>query len=165
MNTTDMLRTGRILMLVLVLGLGLWACSSEDADHDDHDELWDGVCTAAHDGFEKCENNRIQWCHVLDGTAPHFHEGLNCQALGLSCVEHAHEHDGHTHYQAFCVDESMTCEAGEFRCEANRAHNCLEGAMAVSPCGTRECHEESGQAVCEGQDDHGHDEDDHDDHE
>lgn len=142
---------------LFLFALALSACGADDGsavadgdvDGDTDDGDWDGVCTGERDGWEKCENNRIQWCHVLEGMEPHFHEGQNCEALGLTCIENTHEHDGHTRYEAFCVDESVTCEAGEFACVENTAQNCIDGVMALLPCGTKHCHEEADEAVCE----------------
>ena len=158
-----------IFCLLMLSTLSFSACDDNniidnidgDIDGDSDNESWDGICTNERDGWEKCDNNRIQWCHVLEGMDPHFHEGSNCEALGLTCVEHAHEHDGHTDYEAFCVDESMTCEEGEFTCVDNTARNCIDGVMALEPCGTMLCHEETDEAVCEQEGDaecggHGH---------
>ncbi len=150
-------KVGLLFFISILFALSLWACDGGDGDADpdgdsdgDTEEgTWDGVCTDERDGWEKCENNRIQWCHVLEGMDPHFHEGSNCEALGLTCVEHAREHDDHTHYEAFCVDESMICEAGTFACVDNTAQNCIDGVMALEPCGTKHCHEEAAEAVCE----------------
>lgn len=154
------MKLGRITLLLLffiLLTLLLSACGNGDGNQDvdgdtdgDTDTItWDGECTDERDGWEKCESNRVKWCHILEGMNPHFHEGLNCEALGLTCVEHVHEHDGHTDYEAFCVDESMTCEEGQFACVENTAQNCVNGAMALEPCGTKECHTEGDEAICE----------------
>ena len=110
--------------------------------------LWDGVCTTEREGWEKCDSNRIQWCHILEGMTPHFHEGLNCQALGLTCVEQESAGGGLTGYEAFCVDESMTCQQGAYACVDNTARNCVGGVTALAPCGTQVCDLSGGEAVC-----------------
>mgnify|MGYP001292112109 CR=1 FL=1 len=143
------------LYIILLVLLSLSACGGDDsaADGDSDEEtegaLWDGVCTEERSGWEKCDSNRIQWCHVVEGMEAHFHEGLNCEALSLTCVEHELEEDGAVSYRAFCVDESMTCGDGEFACSDNTAQNCIDGVMALEPCGTKHCHEEADEAVCE----------------
>lgn len=110
---------------------------------------WDGVCQDNRDGWEKCSQNRIQWCHVLEGMTPHFHEGLDCDALGLTCVEFQVTTNGATVWAASCVDSTQTCTDGEFKCEENSAMNCLNKAMAIEPCGTKTCHEDTALAHCE----------------
>ncbi len=157
-----------LLLSLLFVSLLFTACddsdseSTTDDDDDDQVDQWDGVCSEETENFEKCEDNRIQWCHVLEGMDPHFHEGLNCESLGLTCMEHA-ENAGtdQLRYVAYCVDESITCEEGEYACAENTAQNCLDGVMAMEPCGTGTCHEHDGEALCEDADDeecngHGH---------
>lgn len=100
-------------------------------------------CTDGRDGWEQCVDGSILWCHVLPGTAPHFHSGAPCARLGFECVEHGDR-------RASCVDPESSCSAGESRCENNDALTCLDGRWAIQPCGTsRACHVHEGRAECE----------------
>jgi hypothetical protein len=117
-------------------------------------------CVAARDGWEQCLDNKVQYCHIVEGMEPHFHWGADCAALGYACVELSEN-------EAACLDESTTCTAGTFKCENNTAYNCVteEGHShwAIEPCGTaKHCHEEANEAHCEEEEDsnecggHGH---------
>ncbi|MBN2670143.1 MAG: hypothetical protein JXX29_00635 [Deltaproteobacteria bacterium] len=117
-------------------------------------------CTLERDGWEQCLDNKVQYCHIVEGMDPHFHWGADCEALGYACVQL-------TESEAVCVDDSSTCTAGEFKCEANTAYNCIDedghSHWAIEPCGTAaHCHEEAAEAHCEEEesvdecDGHGH---------
>ena len=100
-------------------------------------------CDADHADWESCSENKVQYCHIVSGMAPHFHWGMDCEALGYTCHD-----DGAGH--ATCVDMAQTCTAGEFRCEDNTAYNCIDGHMGIETCGTAQtCHEEASEAHCE----------------
>jgi len=103
-------------------------------------------CNEDRDGWEQCVDNKVQWCHVVEGMDPHFHWGADCEALGYECVEL-------TESTAACLDESSSCTVGEFKCEDNTAHNCMDhgdhGHWAIEPCGTAAtCEEEADKAHC-----------------
>lgn len=100
-------------------------------------------CDADHADWERCEENKVQYCHIVSGMDPHFHWGMDCEAQGYQCHD-----DGMG--EATCVDTSQTCTDGEFRCEDNTAYNCIDGKMGIEPCGTaKHCHEEADEAHCE----------------
>ena len=100
-------------------------------------------CDADHADWEQCEDNKVQYCHIVSGMDPHFHWGMDCEAQGYECYD-----DGAG--DATCVDMSQECTAGEFRCEDNTAYNCIDGHLGIEPCGTaKHCHEEADAAHCE----------------
>ena len=147
------------LALAALLALPLLAACESDGGGEEGTTTWE--CDAAHDDWELCTDGVVQWCHVLEGMEPHFHNGANCAALGLECVEL-------TAGDAACVDMDSSCTEGDSYCGAegtedeNTAFTCVDGHLAVEPCGTAyHCHEEDGAAVCEleGEDEcggHGH---------
>ncbi len=104
-------------------------------------------CAEERDGWEQCLDNKVQYCHIVDGMDPHFHWGADCEALGYECVQL-------TESTAACLDDSSDCTVGEFKCEDNTAYNCVDedghGHWAIEPCGTAaHCHEEEDEAHCE----------------
>ncbi len=150
------------------LTLALLSAGACDSDEGAASERWE--CDEAHADWERCHGGVIEWCHVLDGSEPHFHHSTDCHALGLECFE---PESG----AAFCFDPEYACTTGEFRCgeagsaEHNTAFNCVDGHWTIDPCGTAgECHEEEDRAHCERaghdhhHDDHHHDDHHHDDH-
>ena len=164
-------RAARLGWLVLALTMALFAVTGcDDSSSDDTDALADitdqseqaettqtWTCDEDHDDWRGCSENKVQYCHILEGMDPHFHWLTDCESLGYSCVE---EVAG----EAVCVDYDQTCDAGSFSCDAdsNTAYNCVDGHLAVEPCGTsKTCHEEDDEAHCEEVDDeecggHGH---------
>lgn len=111
-------------------------------------------CDADHAQWQRCEEEKIQYCHIVSGMDPHFHWGMDCDAQGYSCHD-----DGMGN--ATCVDKAQPCAAGEFRCVDNTAYNCIDGYMGIEPCGTaKHCHEKTDEAHCEEASDecdgHGH---------
>ncbi len=138
-----------VLLYVLTMSAVLFSAISCDKDDDNSLEKQEQnfECTNERDGWEQCVDNKVQYCHVLEGTDPHFHWGADCDALGLECMAISES-------VAVCLDESTHCEAGEFKCENNIAYNCVahgdNGHFAVKPCGTAAtCHEHEDEAHCE----------------
>lgn len=145
----------QMVLLTLFLGLaaGTFSCgddgevdetSGTDTDAESEESF---ECTEDRDGFEQCVDNKVEYCHVVEGMDPHFHWGADCETLGFECMELSES-------EAVCLDESTTCTVGEFRCEDNTAYNCVEhgdhGHFAVEPCGTAAtCHEHDDEAHCE----------------
>jgi hypothetical protein len=104
-------------------------------------------CEEGRGGWEQCLDNKVQYCHIVEGMDPHFHWGADCESLGYECIELSES-------EAVCLDESTDCEPGEFRCEENTVYNCVAhgdyGHFAVEPCGTAAtCHEHDDEAHCE----------------
>ena len=151
-NTTIRLRhaftTRAFAALALVALLAMPACDSGDDDDNDNgnnDESFE--CTTERDAWEQCLDNKVQYCHIVEGMDPHFHWGADCQTLGYECVQTSES-------QAACLDEGSTCTVCEFKCEANSAYTCVDheghGHWAIEPCGTAAtCHEEADAAHCE----------------
>lgn len=143
-----------MFFIISVLIFSIISCGGDD---NSNDEGYSWTCQESTDGWEKCTDNKIQYCHIAEGMDPHFHWGADCESDGYKCVEIA-EGD------AVCVDETKTCEEGEFSCDeaTNTAYNCVNGYKSVESCGTsKHCHEEDSAAVCEETDDdecggHGH---------
>jgi len=135
-----------LLALALLALLALPACGGDEGgDETGGEESFE--CTTERDGWEQCLDNKVQYCHIVEGMDPHFHWGSDCQALGYACVEL-------TGSQAACLDEGSTCTVGEFKCEGNSAYTCVDheghGHWAIEPCGTAaHCHEEADEAHCE----------------
>ena len=106
--------------------------STDDGNTDNGTED-DFECSEDKSGWEQCVDNKVQYCHIVDGMDPHFHWGSDCESLGFECVELSES-------EAACLDDTQTCTAGEFYCEDNTAYNCIEhdgeGALAIEPCGT-----------------------------
>jgi hypothetical protein len=97
-------------------------------------------CKEGRDGWQQCEDGKIQYCHIVSGMDPHFHWGTDCQALGLSCVNLDAEGN------AACVDRSKSCVPADEKCDANTAYFCVEGKLGQEPCGTAaECHAGDGE--------------------
>lgn len=104
-------------------------------------------CTVERDGWERCVDQKVEYCHIVSGMEPHFHWGADCQTLGFTCVELSQS-------QAACLDEASTCTIGQFKCEDNTAYNCMDhggyGHWAVEPCGTAAtCKQDGTNALCE----------------
>lgn len=104
-------------------------------------------CMEGRDGWEQCVDNKVQYCHLVSGMAPHFHWGSDCVSLGLSCIALSESKAG-------CIDMASSCTPGEFKCESNTAHTCVSqgdlGHWVVEPCGTaKTCHVEATTAHCE----------------
>lgn len=98
-------------------------------------------CTDARDDWSRCDGDRTIWCH--GGQFPHFHNGRDCAAAGLSCMALSER-------EAVCVDAAASCTDGEVRCDGNTAQSCLGGVLAVEPCGTaRTCVVFRGEARCD----------------
>ena len=113
------------------------ACGEDESPSVDTTVNWS--CSDERDGWERCEEGNVIWCHAF-GT-PHFHTGARCASAGLECVSV-------TDARAVCTVPEETCEAGEFSCRDNIATNCLEGRVALWPCGTRrQCVTEPGTAL------------------
>ncbi len=114
----------------------LLACSGGD----DGDGNWD--CSTEKNLSEQCDEGEVIWCHA--GGTPHFHGGAKCALANLTCTEVTED-------RAVCTDPTLTCTAGEYSCDGNTAVNCVEGVVALEPCGTRKtCLEEpaAGLATC-----------------
>jgi len=146
--------------LGLVSGLVLLSIAlSVGCGDNNNNNVNDWECAEGRDGWERCVGDQIQYCHEVAGMTPHFHNGRDCAAEGLACVEEA------DHHESFCVDMSVTCTDSEFRCEGNTAYNCIDGHEAQEPCGTGICHEHTDEAHCEDQSEecggHGHIDGDH----
>ena len=128
--------------IFFILVFALVSCGGDD---NSEDEGYSWTCEDSTDGWEKCSDNKIQYCHIVEGMDPHFHWSDDCDSKGYKCVEVA-EGD------AICVDESAACSAGEFSCDSdtNTAYNCVDGHKSVESCGSsKHCHEEDGAAICE----------------
>lgn len=149
----------KYLQLLLTMCLCLAAAIGCDDDDDEKNEKSDDStesgtddsfeCSEDKDGFEQCVDNKVQYCHIVDGMDPHFHWGADCEELGYKCMELSKS-------EAACLDESTSCTVGEFKCEENTAYNCVDhdghGHFAVEPCGTAAtCHEHDDEAHCEQQ--------------
>ncbi|MDX9722585.1 MAG: hypothetical protein RBU37_17695 [Myxococcota bacterium] len=138
-------------VLLLLTSLLLFAGCGEDEP-----TVTDWVCDASHDGWEKCTDNKVQHCHIVEGMDHHFHWGADCAALGLTCMVRGEA--GH----AACVDTATPCTETDQRCENNTAYFCIDGKLAQDPCGTsKHCHADEGVPHCEELDDeecsgHGH---------
>lgn len=122
-------------------------CGDEDDNNNEEEGETTFECTTERNGWEMCLDNKVQYCHIVEGMDPHFHWGADCEALGYECV-------AMTESTAVCVDESSTCTTGEFKCENNTAYNCIDedghGHWAIGACGTAaHCHEEADEAHCE----------------
>jgi hypothetical protein len=121
--------------------------STDDGDTGGTDD--DFECSEDKDGWEQCVDNKVEYCHIVEGMDPHFHWGADCERLGFECVEISES-------EASCLDDTQTCTVGDFRCADNTAYNCIEyngeGRWAVEPCGTAStCTAEEGgdEAYCE----------------
>lgn len=137
-------RTSPLAAAALVaLGCGSNPSLATPADQDaaaDASTTW--VCDSQHDDWERCAEERVQYCHVLDGMEPHFHWGADCASLGLSCTQ---IEPG----KAACVDRSTKCAASDVRCDQNAVVFCADGWVARTPCGTsKECVEHDGPPRC-----------------
>ena len=103
----------------------LWGCGPEDPAPE---QAWS--CTPPRDGWERCDGTSIIWCHAVshanfeDG---HFHEGTNCDAKGLSCIELDEQ-------TAACSDTQAACDEGYAACDERVALNCVDGATASKRC-------------------------------
>ena len=118
--------------------------TSSDTSKTDTDSF---ECAADKDGWEQCVDNKVQYCHIVEGMDPHFHWGADCATLGYACVETSAS-------VAVCLDESSTCTADAFKCENNSAYTCVthNGALsfAIEPCGTSAtCQTNGATAYCE----------------
>ncbi|MCB9644667.1 MAG: hypothetical protein H6728_16455 [Myxococcales bacterium] len=99
-------------------------------------------CKKANNGWERCYEGKIQYCHAESDTDGHAHFGQDCAAQGLVC-EVVGTND------AACVDKTKSCQGSEAKCESNTAYNCVNGSFALEPCGTaKTCEVESGKAHC-----------------
>jgi len=125
--STKLVRISFLVALALALG----ACG------DDPEELppdggapasWE--CDSSHDGWKRCDEGKIKYCHVVAGMDPHFHWGTDCAARELECVEI--DDTG----AAACVDSETACTAQDVRCDQNTAYFCVDGNLAQEPCGT-----------------------------
>lgn len=142
-----------VTLFSLILTVTAAACGSDSEDVSpsadaggadstvDAGASWE--CEASRNGWERCNDNRVQYCHIVTGMDPHFHWGADCVSLGLTCVEV----DGSN---AACVDNNTPCTVADERCAENVAYFCVGGKLAQEPCGTaRECHDTSGTPRCE----------------
>jgi len=101
-------------------------------------------CDDSHNGWERCSENRVQYCHVVSGMEPHYHWGADCVSLGLACIDIDQKGN------AACVDNSATCSSSDEKCDQNTAYFCVNGKMAQEPCGTaKQCHADSATPHCE----------------
>ncbi len=101
-------------------------------------------CDTSHNGWERCTDNRVEYCHIVSGMDPHFHWGADCVSLGLACV------DVDDKGNAACVDSSKSCTPVDQKCDQNAAYFCVNGKLAQEPCGTaKECHADEGIPHCE----------------
>lgn len=119
--------------------------SSNDNEINDSDALALWECSEETNGWERCSENKIEYCHIVEGMDPHFHWSDDCESKGYKCVE---IEDG----DALCVDETLTCSDGEFSCDSstNIAYNCIDGYKSVESCGTAKvCSEGEEKAFCE----------------
>ncbi len=141
----------KILFSVLVIFILITGCDdsssndSNDKDINDSDVISSWECSAETNGWERCTENKIEYCHIVEGMDPHFHWSDDCESKGYKCVETA---EG----EAVCVDETASCSEGEFSCdsEKNIAYNCIDGHKSIESCGTsKACHEEDAKAHCE----------------
>lgn len=126
----------RRLTLIASLALAV-CCGGEDAPPAE-----DFECTEARDRWEQCQGGEVVWCHGF-GT-PHFHSGAKCALAGLACTEISER-------RAVCTDDSATCDPGAFACDGNTATNCIDGVLALEPCGTRKtclADDAAGLATC-----------------
>lgn len=112
------MHSARTTLFALLLTAG---CGGDDAPAEGFE------CTTETDGWERCENGEVVWCHGF-GT-PHFHSGAKCALAGLACTETSPQ-------TAVCTDPATTCTPGEYRCDGNSAINCVDGLAAIRPCGT-----------------------------
>lgn len=122
-----MRRRRLILAPALATALVAGACGDDGTPASGTTEAW-STCTEERDGWERCEDGNVIWCHAF-GT-PHFHTGARCASAGFECVSI-------TESRAVCSSPDETCEDGEFSCRENTALNCLDGQVALWPCGTR----------------------------
>lgn len=137
---------------IFVLARALAACGSDAESAQTSGaavtESWQ--CDTAHADWKQCLDNKVQHCHIVAGMDPHFHWGMDCQAQGYTCHS---DNEG----QAACVDMNKTCSPADHKCDNNTAYNCLQGHLAVEPCGTsKHCHDESDAAHCEASDPDNH---------
>lgn len=155
MNTNHNEKYSRLLLLAMslcfVTATGCGDDNDEEARTSDNEIGLDSEksfeCSEDKDGFEQCVEGKVQYCHVVEGMAPHFHWGADCETLGYECVELSES-------EAACLAGSTSCTVGEFRCEENAAYNCVDhggnGHFAFEPCGTAAtCHEHKDEARCE----------------
>lgn len=137
--TTSHTSSPRAVTALMLLCLGLCGTSG-CGDADAPSAPW--TCTNDRDDWSRCDGDRTIWCHG-EGQYPHFHNGRDCAADGLRCAALSER-------EAVCVDPSASCAAGEAMCEGNTAQNCLDGALAVEPCGTaKTCVVYRGEARCD----------------
>ena len=130
--------------LLYVILAALFALSTACGENGDNGEQIEWECDNDHNGWERCTNNRIQYCHAGPGMEPHYHWGTNCDGMGLTCM--VVDDQGN----AVCVDESVDCTAADEKCEDNTAYYCVDGKLAVVPCGTANvCHVHDGVPECE----------------
>jgi hypothetical protein len=98
------------------------------------------------DGWERCEEDRILWCHAEahgDYGEPHFHSGINCATDGQRCAVI----DVPNHVAA-CVSREP-CLPGPWSCESGSIVACYEGFRATKRCGTGAvCATRNGRAEC-----------------
>jgi hypothetical protein len=99
-------------------------------------------CAAETDGWERCDEGLVQWCHALSD--PHFHAGRDCARDGLLCVVGL-DHLGYCAAEEDRCDEAST--AGE--CVEGAAYNCVEGRRGERRCGVgKTCEVFNGLARC-----------------
>lgn len=147
------------MVAAFVFSVAVLSCGDDDNDNKENstdDGTDDGTdtgetfeCSEDKSGWEQCVDNKVQYCHIVDGMDPHFHWSSDCESLGFECVELSES-------EASCLDDTQTCTVGEFRCEDNTAYNCIEhdgeGRWTVDPCGTAStcsAEEDSDEAYCE----------------
>jgi hypothetical protein len=119
----------RALWLLALLG----AC--DDTTTGETRDVW--LCSALHDGWERCVDDAIEWCHGLG--EPHFHIAQDCAADGLTCATNPRDH------LAYCVHAQPCPGLVGGICEGSEAVNCLDGARA-----TRRCADDAPCVVSEG---------------
>lgn len=139
-TSTSKMRRRSTPAALLLATLGLWSvgCSGSDGDGGPGDF----VCGVETDGFERCTDGVVEWCHALGD--PHFHGGRDCARDGQSCVVGPDR-------LGYCAADDATCEAASTpgECVDNAAYNCVEGLRGERRCGVgKTCAVEDGWAQC-----------------
>ena len=135
------------VLSVWVAGFAAWMNGCGEDSKNTTPAASDFQCTADKSGWEQCVDNKVEYCHIVEGMEPHFHWGSDCQALGFQCVELSES-------QAACLDPTRTCAVGQFVCQDNTALNCVayggQEHWTLDPCGTAAtCKQDATQAFCE----------------
>ncbi|MCK6511387.1 hypothetical protein L6R29_15630 [Myxococcota bacterium] len=132
-NCAAMVKRGIALWGLAVLVVATLRCDGQNSEF---------ACGLNQNGWQRCVDNKIRYCHATTEEDGHFHWGQKCVDQGLLC-----EIVGER--KAACIDKTKACQANEAKCENNTVYTCINGFFSVTPCGTaKTCTVEGGSAQC-----------------